>query len=549
MARTAKRYQEATQKKKSSILVYTAAIYARLSVDNDKKKSESIDTQIALIKEFVQKNNENPDRKYEIVIYGTYSDIGKTGTNFARDGFEQMMQDVRDGKVNCILVKDFSRFGRNYIETGNYLENILPFMRVRFISVCDNYDSFALDAKNQELSMNIKNLINDAYAKDIATKQRAAKRIAQKNGEYVGAKAPYGYCSEKVNGIYKLVIDLEPAKIVRRVFEEYASGRSIRHIVEGLFHDEVHRISDYNRYHHVYRQNEEELFQWSARSVCEVLRRNNYYGDLVQRKRESRFLRGEKGCDELDVSQWIVVPQTHEPIISRELFEKVQSMLNEAERGKNQNLCKADERAFFSVFYCGDCGRKMCTRKIEGRVSYYCGAYQYLDKRKCTSKVISENKMQKIVRDEIIDKFKLSKLRKKDMSGISNSVYEEKIKEIRKEIDCLDNETERRSRELAQIFMKYKEGNVLVDTYKKMKEERDNWKLFCEERKKELEIKIRKLQKQQKEESRFLRSLMDLKGTFHINADLAESLIERMYLYDDGRLEINFRFKEAVENE
>ena len=549
MARTAKRYQEATQKKKSSILVYTAAIYARLSVDNDKKKSESIDTQIALIKEFVQKNNENPDRKYEIVIYGTYSDIGKTGTNFARDGFEQMMQDVRDGKVNCILVKDFSRFGRNYIETGNYLENILPFMRVRFISVCDNYDSFALDAKNQELSMNIKNLINDAYAKDIATKQRAAKRIAQKNGEYVGAKAPYGYCSEKVNGIYKLVIDLEPAKIVRRVFEEYASGRSIRHIVEGLFHDKVHRISDYNRYHHVYRQNEEELFQWSARSVCEVLRRNNYYGDLVQRKRESRFLRGEKGCDELDVSQWIVVPQTHEPIISRELFEKVQSMLNEAERGKNQNLCKADERAFFSVFYCGDCGRKMCTRKIEGRVSYYCGAYQYLDKRKCTSKVISENKMQKIVRDEIVDKFKLSKLRKKDMSGISNSVYEEKIKEIRKEIDCLDNETERRSRELAQIFMKYKEGNVLVDTYKKMKEERDNWKLFCEERKKELEIKIRKLQKQQKEESRFLRSLVDLKGNFHINADLAESLIERMYLYDDGRLEINFRFKEAVENE
>ena len=549
MARTAKRYQEATQKKKSSILVYTAAIYARLSVDNDKKKSESIDTQIALIKEFVQKNNENPDRKYEIVIYGTYSDIGKTGTNFARDGFEQMMQDVRDGKVNCILVKDFSRFGRNYIETGNYLENILPFMRVRFISVCDNYDSFALDAKNQELSMNIKNLINDAYAKDIATKQRAAKRIAQKNGEYVGAKAPYGYCSEKVNGIYKLVIDLEPAKIVRRVFEEYASGRSIRHIVEVLFHDEVHRISDYNRYHHVYRQNEEELFQWSARSVCEVLRRNNYYGDLVQRKRESRFLRGEKGCDELDVSQWIVVPQTHEPIISRELFEKVQSMLNEAEREKNQNLCKADERAFFSVFYCGDCGRKMCTRKIEGRVSYYCGAYQYLDKRKCTSKVISENKMQKIVRDEIVDKFKLSKLRKKDMSGISNSVYEEKIKEIRKEIDCLDNETERRSRELAQIFMKYKEGNVLVDTYKKMKEERDNWKLFCEERKKELEIKIRKLQKQQKEESRFLRSLVDLKGTFHINADLAESLIERMYLYDDGRLEINFRFKEAVENE
>ena len=123
----------------------------------------------------VERAVENPNREYEIAVYNIYSDLGKTGTNFDRPGFERMMNDVREGKINCILVKDFSRFGRNYIETGNYLEKILPFMKVRFISVCDNYDSFAPDAKNQELSMNIKNLVNDAYAKDISAKERLTR--------------------------------------------------------------------------------------------------------------------------------------------------------------------------------------------------------------------------------------------------------------------------------------------------------------------------------------------------------------------------------------
>lgn len=216
MARTARRYEKRTEKKSYQIPVYMAAIYARLSVDTDERKSESIETQVTLIKEFIDRHNAETDKEYELVVYDIYSDMGKTGTNFERAGFERMMDDVRAGKVNCILVKDFSRFGRNYIETGNYLEKILPFMKVRFISVCDHYDSFAPNAKNQELSMNIKNLVNDAYAKDISAKERAAKRMAQKNGEYVGATAPYGYRCEKVDGTYKLIKEPQAAKIVQR---------------------------------------------------------------------------------------------------------------------------------------------------------------------------------------------------------------------------------------------------------------------------------------------------------------------------------------------
>ena len=549
MARTARRYEKRTEKASFQMPIYRAAIYARLSVDNEERKSESIETQIALIKEFIQKHNANENKAYELMVYDIYSDLGKTGTNFERAGFERMMNDVRERKINCILVKDFSRFGRNYIETGNYLENILPFMKVRFISVCDRYDSFSTDAKNQELSMNIKNLVNDAYAKDISAKGRAAKRIAQKNGEYVGAVAPYGYRCEKVHGIYKLIVEPEAAKIVRRIFEAYASGVGIQRIIDDLFEDGIHRISDYNRYHHVYCQEGEKLHQWAMSSVRAVLKRNNYYGDLVQRKYESRFQRGEKWCDVLDEKQWIITPNTHEPIISRELFEKVQVRLKTALEARNIVGWEENERAFYNVFYCGDCKRKMCTGRSKGYVYYYCNAVQYRDERKCSYKSISEDKLQKIVRSELTRQFQLSGLYKRELSTMSAEVFSAKIEEIRNEIKMLDRDLEKRSEKLAQAFMQYKEENISGEAYLKMRDERNSWKEFCEERKTILEQKIRKLQKRQKEESRFLKSLLDLEGTTRINAELAEGLIDSMYLYGDGRLEINFRFKGAIEHE
>ena len=549
MARTARRYEKRTEKASFQMPIYRAAIYARLSVDNEERKSESIETQIALIKEFIQKHNANENKAYELMVYDLYSDLGKTGTNFERAGFERMMNDIRERKINCILVKDFSRFGSNYIETGNYLENILPFMKVRFISVCDRYDSFSTDEKNQELSMNIKNLVNDAYAKDISAKGRAAKRIAQKNGEYVGAVAPYGYRCEKVHGIYKLIVEPEAAKIVRRIFEAYASGVGIQRIIDDLFEDGIHRISDYNRYHHVYCQEGEKLHQWAMSSVRAVLKRNNYYGDLVQRKSESRFQRGEKWCDVLDEKQWIITPNTHEPIISRELFEKVQVRLKTALEARNIVGWEENERTFYNVFYCGDCKRKMCTGRSKGYVYYYCNAVQYRDERKCSYKSISEDKLQKIVRSELTRQFQLSGLYKRELSTMSAEVFSAKIEEIRNEIKMLDRDLEKCSEKLAQAFMQYKEENISGEAYLKMRDERNSWKEFCEERKTILEQKIQKLQKRQKEESRFLKSLLDLEGTTRINAELAEGLIDSMYLYGDGRLEINFRFKGAIEHE
>ena len=546
MARTAQRYKRLAEKKAVQIPVFRAAIYARLSVDKNEKKVESIETQVALIKEFIQTHNAKADKEYELALHDTYSDLGKTGTNFERPGFERMMKDVRERKVNCILVKDFSRFGRNYIETGNYLEKIFPFMRVRFISICDRYDSFAPDSENQELIRNIKNLVNDAYAKDISAKERAAKRIAQKNGEYVGSKAPYGYRCEKVDGKYTLLIEPEAAKIVQRIFEEYVTGEKIQHMIDGLYKAGVHRISDYNHYHHVYCQEGETLHQWGNSSIRAVLNRNNYYGDLVQRKYESRFQKGGKGCAVLDEREWMITPEAHEPIISRKLFEKAQERLKAGREARTVIGWEKDERAFGNVLYCGECGRKLSTGRSNGSAFYFCGASRYQDERKCGYKGISEDKIQSIVRSELNRQFRLSGLQQKNMAAMSKTAFQTKILQIEKEIKGMDVEAERQSGKFAEIFMQYKDGKLSREAYMAMRAERNDWKAFCDDRKKALGQRMIELQKRQKKETRFLKSLLDLKGISKINGELAEALIEKIYVYDDKRVEIQFRFKGGV---
>lgn len=465
MARTAKRYLNGQKLEYSRLSVYKTAIYARLSVDHDDKKSESIETQVEMLKEFIRHQNENADRNSELVLHDVYTDLEKTGTNFERPGFERLMSDIRAGQINCIIVKDFSRFGRNYIETGDYLEKIFPFLKVRFISVCDHYDSFAKDADSQELSMNIKNLVNDAYAKDISAKCCASKRACQKNGSYVGGMAPYGYHSVNENGIRKLVIDPESAEIVRRIFEQYTDGLPINQIIDGLFENGVHRISDYKRYHHVYCQDGEVLHQWGNSSIRAVLSRNNYYGDLVQHKYESRFSRGEKWCDLLDEREWIVIPKAHESIISRDIFDKAQIRLKAAKEARSYVGWDKKDRAFYNVFYCGDCGRKMTTCRAREHVEYFCQVSRYKDERRCQTKNISEDKLQKIVRSELSRQLQFLKIKKKDMTAISRSVLEDQLAIIRKELDKMETDYQKISDQSVQSFLMYKEGKVSLQAY------------------------------------------------------------------------------------
>ena len=185
MARTSKKKQNITNvaENKRPSKIYSVGIYARLSVDANERKNESIETQIEIAKAFISKQN-------DMVIFDCYTDIGKTGTNFEREGFERMMRDVRSRKIDCIIVKDLSRFGRNHIETGNYIEKIFPFMGVRFIAVTDNFDSMNISGQNETLGVNLKNLVNEMYAKDIAVKVKSSRQEKWEQGSYTGGVPP-----------------------------------------------------------------------------------------------------------------------------------------------------------------------------------------------------------------------------------------------------------------------------------------------------------------------------------------------------------------------
>lgn len=260
--------------------IYIADAYYRLSRDDgDKIESDSIVNQKALVKEFLKVN---PD----IQIHEEKVDDGYTGVNFKRPAFISMMEDIKAGKVNCVIVKDLSRFGRNYIESGRYIEKIFPYLGVRFISITDNIDSISsLDSTN-ELMIPFKNLMNDAYCRDISIKVRSHLDIKRKNGQFIGSFAPYGYIKSPENK-NQLIVDEQTANVVRRIFDWKLEGMS-----GGRIADKLNELGVPTPYQ--YKQMNGEKFycgyqkhtemRWSAATVNHILRNEVYTGVLIQGK-------------------------------------------------------------------------------------------------------------------------------------------------------------------------------------------------------------------------------------------------------------------------
>ena len=222
MARTANRRvkSEEAQVSKENVNSFKTAIYTRISRDKKEKPSDSIENQIALCESYIKRNDGHN-------LVGIYKDIAKTGTNFERPDFENLMEEIRTGKVNCIIVKDLSRFGRNYTELGNFIEKIFPFLGVRFIAVNDNLDTFQMDDPNKSLEVILKNIVNETYAKDISKKVSSSHQMRLKQGGFICGVAPYGYRARKdEDGIRRLYPDENTAPIVKEIFDAYLKGLS-----------------------------------------------------------------------------------------------------------------------------------------------------------------------------------------------------------------------------------------------------------------------------------------------------------------------------------
>lgn len=536
-----------------NITKFNVGIYSRLSVDKHDKKTESIENQIDIIKQYVKQNNDDPDKKMELIIYDEYIDCGISGTTFVREGFERLMSDVRNKKVSCIIVKDFSRFGRDYIEAGNLIEKLLPFLGVRFISVADGFDSMSEDAENGKLAMNIKNLVNDMYAKDISKRVSIARKQSAKRGSYIGSFAPYGYKLNNENGIRYLTANKDAADIVRKIFEDFASGVTIEEITSSLFADKVHRISDFTKYGHVYCTDDEILHQWNNSVIMQLIANTTYTGDMVQGKK-IRY-EGQKSTAVMEEDEWFVVEDTHEAIVSKELFQRANDrIINTAENKKKQRTCAEmylpSENIFCDIVYCGKCGAKLKAAFYQSTVterrnySYYCKSAYYKDERKCESFTISQKHMEEKVGEAIKLVFGNANLNSKILTEINQRNCTDKQKQYQKEIGEIWNNTLRQKKQFAVFYMQWKKGEINQEEYFMQKQSMEQTENVAKIRIQELERKIVKAGILAEEENKFLRVLVKETGNKKLNKELVNALIEKISVNPDRTMNIIFKFND-----
>ena len=369
--------------------IYRTAAYCRLSrEDGDKPESDSIVHQQYIIEDYCR-------RHPEFRVAGVYADDGATGTNFDREQFKRMIADIEAGEIDCVIVKDLSRFGRDYIDMGFYLERYFPGKGVRFIAINDGVDS---DSGPYDMLLPLKNVFNTQYAKDISDKVRSAFKTKQKRGEFCGAFACYGYLKDP-NNKNRLVVDPVAAEVVRRIFRMTADGVGQVKIAKALNDDHIPCPSDYKRMMGMKYANSKRLQEtcyWTYSTVHKILRNEAYIGNMVANRAVRTTMHGK--AKSADRSEWIVVEGTHEPIVSRELWDAVQAVI-----AKNTRTIDFEGHVglFAGFLRCGDCGRSLTKTTWRGRTTYSCGSYHRYGFTACTSHYIKEEDLCAIVLNDL----------------------------------------------------------------------------------------------------------------------------------------------------
>lgn len=528
--------------------IWKVGIYARLSVDSQDKKNESIDTQIEISKGYMEKFD-------NMILHDCYCDLGKTGTNFDREEFERLMMDIRQQKVNCVIVKDFSRLGRNYIETGNYIEKIFPFMQVRFIAVTDEYDSIQKTTDNKQMTMYLKNIVNELYAKDIAIKVKNCKKMKQEMGSYTGGAPPYGFYVKVVGKKRVLFPEDITGDIVRRIFDTFACGSTYAAIVLELYQKRIQPPKIYYRTQQIYCPEGETLSQWNVGTIRWLLGNPVYIGILIQSRLRGKEYEGHKlhVINEEDIS---VIENTHEPLIAKDTFFRVQSRLEKQriysnKKGFSKSI-PVSENILRSVLYCGECGHMMTRTYIEKEFTsgdrirnyvYYCPNHIRIDDLRCQCERISFNKVNGIILAVLEKEFGLSQMKAKDYCGVNETEAERRCSRL----TTVQNEFEKRSEALtvrcSELYVKYRRGEMGQEQFCVTKRSLEEEKEGLDQQIVKLEEEKRQIKMMSQKINRFIRGLLKCKDTHSLDNELVQCLIKRINIYAGHKVEVIFNFK------
>lgn len=518
-----------------------AASYSRLSrEDGDKMESDSIRNQKDLIADYAAQRG--------IRIVSEYTDDGYSGTNFDRPNFQRMMEDVKKKKINCIIVKDLSRLGRNYIETGRYLEKIFPFLGVRFIAINDHYDSADESGDADQIVIPFKNLINDAYCRDISIKIRSQLDVKRKNGKFIGSFAAYGYLKDP-NDKNHLIIDETAAEIVRTIFGLKLNGYSAQRISERLEEMQVAPPLEYKRmcglnFNSGFRSGRKP--KWSIVTVNRILKNELYIGTMVQGKNRKINYK-VKQSRPVDEASWIRVQETHDAIIPKPIFEIVQRLTELDTR----TAPASDSVYTLSGFLrCGNCGQNMIRRTVVKKNKpynyYYCSTYKRGDG--CTSHNISEAKLMTNVLAVVQHQIRLLVEADRILSAIDELPTQNLgVKSVDTQIAALEAEIERYKDLKSKVYKDMTDGIVSRDEFKDINTRFTDKINSAKTAQEELIAKREKLLSRENNSRPWMETFREYRNVSELDRKMIASLIASIVVYDTDTVEIHFHYEDEIQ--
>jgi len=527
--------------------IWNATLYLRLSRDDgDKEESNSITGQRELLRDFIRTRPEL--REYAVRI-----DDGFTGSNFERPSFKKMLEDVKAGRTNCIIVKDLSRFGRNYLDAGEYIEKIFPFLGVRFIAVNDNYDSIGGKNASDELIIPFKNLINEAYCRDISVKVRTQLEVKRKSGQYIGAFAVYGYLKDETDK-NRLVADEYAADVVRDIFKWKLEGMSPQDIAARLNHSGVLSPMEYKRslgmrFATSFKANPQAA--WSANAVLRILKNPVYTGILIQGKETTPSYKVRKRVTKPE-SEWAIVSDAHEAIIERRDFDSVQKALSlDTRRSPGDSAVQL----FSGMVFCGECGASMVRKTVpSGKkkyVYYVCAAHK--QDKSCSPHRMRDEALEQLVLDtvkqyirdvvdldDILAMTDTAPLRTAEAQKVQRQLDR---KQAQRRLQTLQSRKARLDERLQDLYERLMEGGISRESFAAQKKALTAQAEDISHTVLELE---RKISGSDDSGNAVIEQFKSYAGITALTREISIDLLQSVTIYPDGRMDIRLNLVDEI---
>lgn len=539
MARKSK-YEK--QSNKLSTALWKPALYIRLSrEDGDREESNSIASQRELLTEFA-------NTQTDMAAPRLYVDDGYTGTDFDRLDFRRMMHDLRAGIVNCVIVKDLSRLGRNYVKVGEYLEHTFPLLNVRFIALSERIDSVADPRSADSLIVPFRNILNDEYAHDISNKVRASLDLKRRQGKFIGSFASYGYRKDP-NDHSRLLIDEPAAAVVRDIFNWFIGGTSVLGIAKKLNAMGIPNPSAYKRqqgmnYRHPASGTLDGL--WPDSSVRRILRNPLYTGTIVQGKNRTKSYKLHIS-EAVPEDEWITVAQTHEAIIPIELFAKAQSLFA---RDTRTAPTQPQVYLFSGFLRCADCGkamnRKTISQPYRNYYYYICSTFKKQHSGACTKHTIRSDRLEQAVLETLRSQIALAVEMDELIAEINRSGARSRSADhLQTERTQLETERERIEQMKLSLYPDWKAGDISREEYHRLKEQFEQQQARLDTRLASLQTRIDEAQNGVDETNSFLSQFVKYRNLQTLTREAVVELIDMIYVHEGGKITIKFKFSDA----